>query len=339
MVSLLLAHVSKRSTAFIAGSSTAVRTRSCATRNMSSTTNTAVSPTELMQHALHRVRQVNQMPERLVVIPFYVENMVLGKVTHDKAQKLVESSSDFRLQDNKLVLQCESTVEARTTAVAKVMDQWRQEGIVTGWRDELYSVQSSFYEEPVFLMERAAVPHLGVLEYGVHMNGIVTNDNGQVQMWMARRSATKSKYPGMLDHIVAGGQPAGLSLLDNAVKECMEEAGIPEEMARSGLQATGAVSYETYSPKHDTITRAVLFNYDLELPTSFVPVPQDGEVQEFFLWTIDDMFRSMAPDFKDPIKPNCYSVIIDFLLRKGYLSPDVPGYLDVVRELRSGDCK
>eukprot|EP00984_Skeletonema_dohrnii_P003890 scaffold1339_cov129-Skeletonema_dohrnii-CCMP3373.AAC.1 len=30
-------------------------------------------------------------------------------------------------------------------------------------------------------------------------------------MWMARRSKTKSKFPSMLDHIVAGGQPAGLS--------------------------------------------------------------------------------------------------------------------------------
>jgi hypothetical protein len=33
------------------------------------------------------------------------------------------------------------------------------------------------------------------------------------------------------------------------------------------------------------------------------------------------------------------SVIIDYLVRHGHLSPDTPGYLDVVRELRSGACR
>lgn len=47
----------------------------------------------------------------------------------------------------------------------------------------------------------------------------------------------------------------------------------------------------------------------------------------------------MKPNYYDPIKPNCYIVIIDFLLRHGYISPDIPGYLDIVRELRSGQCQ
>ena len=55
-------------------------------------------------------------------------------------------------------------------------------------------------------------------------------------MWMARRSPTKSKYPNMLDHIVAGGQPVGIGLMDNVVKECMEEAGIPEDVTRAGIR-------------------------------------------------------------------------------------------------------
>jgi hypothetical protein len=82
-----------------------------------------------------------------------------------------------------------------------------------------------------------------------------------------------------------------------------------------------------------------LFNYDLYLPESFQPQPVDGEVEEFFLWTVDEILQSMASDYHDPIKPNCYIVIIDFLLRHGYVSPDVPGYLDIVRELRSGFCQ
>jgi hypothetical protein len=104
------------------------------------------------------------------------------------------------------------------------------------------------------------------------------------------------------------------------------------------LQAAGAISYETYEAEHNVISRAVLFCYDLHLPHDFVPRAQDGEVEEFFRWSIPQVMASMAPDYPDPIKPNCYNVIIDYLLRAGHVSPDTPGYLDVLRELRSGEC-
>jgi hypothetical protein len=31
-------------------------------------------------------------------------------------------------------------------------------------------------------------------------------------------------------------------------------------------------------------------------------------------------------------------VIIDFLIRHGYVTPEQPGYLELVARLRSGDC-
>jgi len=127
--------------------------------------------------------------------------------------------------------------------------------------------------------------------------------------------------------------------MENVIKECEEEAGIPPEIARSNIHATGVISYESFEPKRDKVSRVVLFNYDLYLPKDFVPKPVDGEVEEFFLWSIDQLKESMARDFPDPIKPNCYVVIIEYLLRMGYISPETPGYLDIVRELRSGDCK
>lgn len=220
------------------------------------------------------------------------------------------------------------------------MDKLREEGFVNGWRDELFPVADTFYSEPVFLMERAAVSLLGVLEYGVHINGLVQESaDDEPKMWIARRSKTKSKFPGMLDHLVAGGQPAGLSLMENVIKECEEEAGVPEDLARAGIQATGVISYEGWDPKSSKISRVVLFNYDLYLPSDFQPKPVDGEVEEFFLWSIYETKESMARGFPDPIKPNCYVVIIDYLLRMGFISPETPGYLDVIRELRNGDCQ
>lgn len=93
--------------------------------------------------------------------------------------------------------------------------------------------------------------------YGVHVNGYVEVD-GEKHLWVAKRSATKQTFPGMLDHLVAGGQVSSCSPLSlliylllkametnvfdggqsegigckaNVIKECDEEAGIPADLA------------------------------------------------------------------------------------------------------------
>lgn len=43
----------------------------------------------------------------------------------------------------------------------------------------------------------------GVKRYGVHVNGYTVSDSGEVSMWLARRSATKQTYPGLLDNVVS----------------------------------------------------------------------------------------------------------------------------------------
>ncbi|GFH28883.1 predicted protein [Haematococcus lacustris] len=64
-----------------------------------------------------------------------------------------------------------ATLESRTEAVAGVLAQLRGEGLITGWRDELYPVTPSYYAAPLMLVERAAATHFGIKAYGVHVNG------------------------------------------------------------------------------------------------------------------------------------------------------------------------
>ena len=294
---------------------------------------------------------------RSSLINFVIQDEVVGKVDPKTANLLVETKSKdrdsvFMIEEDdtktlKLSPEVEnSSFDDKTAAVNEIMEALRDDGIIKGWRDELYPVGSSYYTSPLMLMERAAVSLFGILEYGVHINGLVKQQKqgDPPLMWMARRSPTKSKFPNMLDHIVAGGQPAGLSLIDNVIKECEEEAGIPEHLAKAGITSTGAISYETYSNGSNgnglgKVSRVILFTYDLYLPNDFQPIPCDGEVDEFFKWDNKQLFESMDPNYPDPIKPNCYVVIIDYLLRNGYLNQSIPGYLDILKELRSGDCK
>jgi hypothetical protein len=221
-----------------------------------------------MRDILYRVRAVNHMPEEIreSLLEFRVDGKALGKVRPAVAEMLCccrgggnKGLAAFAVHGEgylTLAGSAGSTYESRTAAVAGVMERLRDAGVIPGWRDELYPVGTGFYREPVFAMERAAVPWLGAIEYGVHINGLVQNEeDGETSMWMARRAADKSKYPGMMDHMAAGGQPVGLGLMENVIKECYEEAGVPEDLCRRGIRPAGAVSYETFNPSRDIVVR------------------------------------------------------------------------------------
>ncbi len=232
-----------------------------------------------------------------------------------------------------------ASTEARTAALAGVLAALRDDGTIGGWRGELYPVSSSFAAPPLALVERAAAAHLGIRAYGVHVNGWVRtgaggdDDDGpaSISLWVARRADDKPTWPGRLDHLAAGGQPSGLGVQANVEKECGEEAGIPPALAARARPA-GVVSYtalQEAGPKRD-----VLFVYDLELPAAFTPVPTDGEVAGFQLLPLADVAAMVAgtDDFKD----NCNLVIVDFLVRRGFLTPEMEGYLELVAGLRAG---
>jgi hypothetical protein len=100
-----------------------------------------------------------------------------------------------------------------------VVNEFVDEGVVKV-RNERYPVAIAFGDEPMLEIERAAVPLFGVRAFGIHLNGYVRSGNDTL-MWVARRSMKKQTYPGKLDQLVAGGQPVGISLTDNLVKEML----------------------------------------------------------------------------------------------------------------------
>lgn len=203
-----------------------------------------------------------------------------------------------------------------------------REGVLQNWRGEAYAVAQSFGEEPLFEIERAAAAFFGVRAYGVHLNGFVRSSEG-LKLWVGQRAQDRAICPGMLDNMVAGGQPAGLSLADNLVKECAEEANIPQNLARRATPV-GTVSYTMETKgglKPDT-----MFCYDLEVPQDFMPQNTDGETEKFYLWSVEKVAKVIREggDFKF----NCNLVIIDFLIRHGILNPDeTPDYSELVKGL------
>lgn len=260
--------------------------------------------------------------------PFEVAGIAVGCVKPAFAATLARFPEVFAVAEDRVTLDPGlDTFEARTAAVDGVLRQLHGEGGIDGWRDEPYPVNRSFPEPALFNIERAAVPYFGIPGYGVHMNGYV-RDGDTLMLWVATRSRFKPTGPGKLDQLVAGGQPAGIGLTENLVKECAEEASIPADLAARAV-AVGAISYKLETPVG--YRPDVIFNYDLELPADFAPVNTDGEIESFALWPIEQVVETVRDT--DAYKFNCALVVIDFLIRHGIIPPDHPDYVDIIRGL------
>ncbi len=277
---------------------------------------------------IDRIRECQQW-DRARYRPFRIAGQELGWVTPDFAERLAAFPRVFRVGAAAVELDPGlADFGRRTRAVAEVLDKLSGQGLIPGWRDESYPVGPDFYAPPLMCMERAAVPLFGVRAYGVHVNGFV-GEGDELRLWVARRSPHKQTAPGKLDHLVAGGQPMGLSLMANLVKESAEEAGMPEALARRARPA-GIVSYIT--ERSEGLRSDICFVFDIALPASFEPRNTDGEIESFALWPIEEVRERLAAG--DDFKFNVALVNIDFLIRRGYLSPDEPGYIDLVEGLR-----
>ena len=262
--------------------------------------------------------------------PFLISGVRYGRVRHEFAERLAEFPRVFEVGAVAVRLSDRLTdFAARTEAVAEVLLDLRESGELPFWREEAYPVTRSWGSAPMMTMERGAVPQFGMRAYGVHMNGIVARADG-LHVWVARRSMSKQTYPGELDNMVAGGQPHGLGITENLIKECAEEAGIGRQLA-GAARPVGLLAYICEQP--DGLRDDIAYCYDLVLPEDFRPRNQDGEVEEFQLWPIEHAVAVVRDT--DDFKFNSALVMIDLFVRHGVIGPDDADYQPIVMGLGS----
>ncbi|MEY3220663.1 MAG: hypothetical protein RIT27_2020 [Pseudomonadota bacterium] len=260
-------------------------------------------------------------------ISFIVDNELLGAINKKYLNLFENEKQVFTFEKGILTLKPQ-TFEDRTFEIEKVMQKWFQMGIFKHWKNEPYRVSRDFNAEPKFLIERAAASLLGIQKYGVHLNGFV-KDNNEIKMWIGRRSAMSGLFPNKLDQIVAGGLGAGFTPLETLIKECEEEANISKQLAQQA-KPVGMITYCMTSPQGN-LNRDALFIYDLELPLDFIPENTDGETQIFYLWDLEKVLELV--ENTDEFKLNCNLVIIDFLIRHGFLTPEKIPYDALIQGL------
>lgn len=223
------------------------------------------------------------------------------------------------------------TIELRSAALGSVIGALAAEGRIPGWRNETYAIRNAFDAPPLAYIERAASRFFGTMTYAVHLNGVVEYADiaapsgaasvdgarcGPPQLWIARRSDTKATDPGMLDNVVAGGIGWGFGIEATIVKECWEEAGIPEQIAARAV--AGRTAHVLQSLPEGTQAEQI-FIYDLALPPDFAPRNQDGEVGEHRLARIDEVARWIE---EGALTVDASLATLDCLLRRRWIDED-----------------
>lgn len=249
------------------------------------------------------------------LLPWHIDGVRYGWVDQQFATHLRDFPEVFRVNDQSVTLHHYlANYHQRTTAVNQVMRELHIAGVIDTWVGEAYPVVQHYGEDAVLEVERAAASFLGIRGFGVHVNGLV-DKQGETLVWVGTRSHSKPFWPGKLDQIVAGGQPVGISLLDNVVKEAGEEAAIPAALAQQA-RAVGQLHYQHQGWRG--LENSTLFVYDLWLPDDFLPENNDGEVDGFRLMALDEL--AGLTEHTDQFKDNCNLVNIDLLLRYGVIT-------------------
>lgn len=148
----------------------------------------------------------------------------------------------------------------------------RQANCLRGWRDELLDVMDG--EQPLGVIERAAVRPLGLLTKAVHLNAWTPDG----RLWVARRALSKSTDPGMWDTLVGGLAGCGEDLELALLRECGEEAGLdaPDLTQRTPLRTILRIHRrlpEGYQVE-DVLTSTCVLAADAR------PANRDGEVMQ-----------------------------------------------------------
>lgn len=259
--------------------------------------------------------------------PLLLDDDVVGLIWQANLERLRSNGMVLYDDGSALIWQAPTDFAERNAILAQLAQTLYHNGYINGWRDERLPLLANLHRPVRALIERAAAPVLGICGYGVHLNGI-TERHGKMHLWVARRAANKPVEPNKLDQIAAGGIPYGIGIFANLIKESNEEAGIPESLVCQA-KAVGTISYMTQT--ENGIRADLLYNYDLYLPADFQPYNRDGEVSEFLCLPVEEVAQIVADS--DAFKLNSSVVVIDFLIRHGYLNPDTPDYTRLCRQI------
>ena len=263
----------------------------------------------------------------------YIKEWVMEKMPWDRDIWQIDSERKSVMPLPKGTGDTQDTVIRDTLEKAKTGNIFQ---VLRGWRNELYSIRGPYSSgKSMVTIERAGSALFGINSFGVHMTVYVNSIHG-MKIWVPRRARNKQTYGGALDNTVAGGLSLEEQPLECLIRESDEEASFSEQLVRSNAKACGTVSYFHIREARAGGEAGLLqpecqHVFDMEIGEEVVPKPGDNEVEDFYLWTVDEVKRALA---EGEFKPNCAAVLLDFFIRHGILTAEnEKDYIEIVSRL------
>ncbi|CAB4256491.1 similar to Saccharomyces cerevisiae YJR142W Putative protein of unknown function [Maudiozyma barnettii] len=304
------------------------------------------------------IDRVDKLPLNYNDIPEFQENMFY-LMTHDNikigfvcrfilnemtqhCEKLVAVT--FDVDSSKRTIRFKSndfnTRNEQIDQISTILREHSNIEDLKGWRNEKYAVWCP-EKKPYVLIERAMAGPMGILTYGVHINGyFFDSKTKEIRFWIPRRSATKPTWPYMLDNMVAGGIGFPYGIHETVIKESLEEANLPQDIINASISNAGVVSYlfyqgnskvDKFNSQKSYIVGEIEYIYDMKLNEDTIPRPNDGEVDSFNVLSLQEVMTALQ---NAEFKPNCALVMVDFLIRHGFITTEnEPNYLEIVNRI------
>src|SRR5215211_1508793 len=116
-------------------------------------------------------------------VPLLAGDRRIGLLRRDNAAALARFPRVFAVEAERVRLVAEGGVDAVSGAVDEVVEALVVERHVPKWRNETFDVMARWGDQPIFRLDRAAVPFFEVRAYGVHLNGY-RRDDGPLKLWI-----------------------------------------------------------------------------------------------------------------------------------------------------------
>lgn len=238
--------------------------------------------------------------------------LAVGSVARRVLPDLRRWPTHLEVRDDGVDLLADTPLRQRV--LGDIHEVLRADGLITGWRDEAYSLYGPDGEEVLAVVERATARFWGLLTRGAHASGYVPGADGRPShLWIARRSASKPTDPGLLDTLIGGGVAHGQTPWQALQREGWEEAGLPATVM-SRARPAGVLLLRRDVPEGRQHEH--LHAFDLALSPDTVPVNLDGEVAELHCWPVD---RALAAARDGAMTVDAALVTLDFGVRHGLL--------------------
>ena len=281
------------------------------------------------------------LPSRHLLYEFRVAGLpgTYGHLLSNVAQAIAWPEAYWRVDhDKQVVTLLGANTAERTRWMEETLAGERSKGtfaVLGLWTGEQCPVHGP-NRELVLSIERAAVPLLGIVAYGVQLLAYTESQDGLLRVWIARRAMTKRSFPGMLDSTVGGTLVTGETPLECVAREAEEEASFPRELTLRGAVAVGTISYlcltdERCEGESGLLCPEIMFTYEMKVAPDVVPVPGDGEAEGFTLMSVPELKAALA---RGEFAPTNGEVVLDFFIRHGILTyENEPNYIEIVARL------